>query len=170
MPGDLISVGEIINTWGIRGEVKVWPLTDFPERFKPGAAFRMEKDDRFRTLTVETARFHKNVLLIKFLEIADTNAAGEIKGGILKITRDQLSDLPPDSFYIFEIIGMEVLTTGGVLLGRVKDILTAGGNDIYVVAGEFKDYLIPAVKQVVRKVDSENRRMVIEPMDGLLDL
>lgn len=167
---DLISVGEVINTHGHKGEVRVWPLTDFPERFKKDTVYTYEKNNINRDLTIETSRPHKNFYVIKFREIADMNAAEDLKGGFLKISRDDLMELSADSFYIFEIIGMEVVTDDGIILGAIKDVLQTGSNDLYVVQGEKKEYLIPALKEVVIDIDREKRKMIIKPMEGLLDL
>ncbi|MGE5543928.1 MAG: ribosome maturation factor RimM [Bacillota bacterium] len=166
----LISVGEIINTHGVRGEVRVRPLTDFPERFQKDCRFILDRNGEARMLTVEKVRPYKNVLLVKFREIPDLNTAERIKGGLLKITKDQLAALPEDTFFIFEIIGMEVFTRDGRALGKVKDVISLGANDVYVVAGEFKEYMIPAVKEVVKQVDRQSRMIIIDPPQGLLDL
>lgn len=166
----LISVGEIINTQGNKGEVRVWPLTDFPERFKPGAVLLMEKDGHQRHLTIEKVRTQKNFLVIKFTEITDMPLAEELKTGLLKITNDQLTKLPANTYYIFEIVGMEVRTNDGQVLGKVKDVIQTGSNDVYIVAGKTKDYLIPALKQIVKDVDKENKLITVEPLEGLLDL
>ncbi len=166
----LVSVGQVFNTQGRRGEVRVWPLTDFPERFKPDAVFLLEKAGEARQLTVAGTRPQKKYLVIKFKEISDLNAAEEIKGGLLKVTRDQLVKLPPGTHFVFELIGMEVRTEEGRVLGQVKDIIQTGSNDVYVVAGQAKDYLIPAVKEIVKQIDQMNQRIVIRPLEGLLDL
>jgi len=121
-------------------------------------------------LTIEKIRPQKNLLIIKFKEIPDMNSAEEIKGGVLKITRDELMELPKDTFYIFDIIGMKVETEEGQNLGTIKDIIKTGSNDVYVVAGETKQYLIPALKDIVRSIDKDQKVMVIKPLDGLLDI
>lgn len=165
-----ISIGEITTTQGHRGEVRVLPLTDFPERFTVNACLIMEKAGEIRRLTIEKVRPHKNLLIIKFKEIPDMNSAEEIKGGVLKITKDELRDLPKDTYYIFDIIGMKVETEEGLNLGIIKDVIQTGSNDVYVVAGETKQYLIPALKDIVRSIDKNKKMMVIKPLDGLLDL
>jgi len=166
----LISIGEITTTQGHRGEVRVLPLTDFPERFRVDSCLVMEKAGQTRMLTIEKIRPQKNLLIIKFKEIPDMNSAEEIKGGVLKITRDELMELPKDTFYIFDIIGMKVETEEGQNLGTIKDIIKTGSNDVYVVAGETKQYLIPALKDIVRSIDKDQKVMVIKPLDGLLDI
>lgn len=167
---NLISIGEVTTTQGHRGEVRVRPLTDFPERFKANACLHFEKAGQVRNLTIETVRPQKNMLIVKFKEIPDMNSAEEIKGGVLKISKDELKALPGDTYYIFDIIGMKVETDEGVSLGTISDVLQTGSNDVYVVAGETKQYLIPALKEIVRHIDKNQKIMVIKPLAGLLDL
>lgn len=167
---NLISVGEIINTQGIKGELRVWPLTDFPERFEKDGVFVCEKNGVTSTLTVEQARPHKKFFVIKFKEIIDMNTAEQFVGGVLKVSEGDLVKLPEDTFYIFEITGMEVITDEGLVLGKIKEVLQTGSNDIYVVAGKTKEYLIPAIKEIVKQVDKDNGQIHIKPLEGLLDI
>ena len=166
----LITVGKIVNSQGIKGEVRVWPLTDFPERFKNDSTVLLDINGELRPLTVEHSWKHKNFLVVKFREIIDMNSAKAVKEGLLKVSRDSLQELPRDTFYIFEILGMEVITSGGLTLGRVKDILQTGSNDVYVIEGQEKEYLIPAIREIVKNIDRENRLITVEPIEGLLDL
>ncbi len=166
----LISVGEIINTQGHRGEVRVWPLTDFPERFKANEIIIFEKKGVTGNLTIERVRSQKNYFVIKFKEIVDMNAAEDIVGSILKITPDELMELSDDTYYIFDIIGMEVQTDDGLKLGKIRDVIQTGSNDVYIVKGTEKEYMIPALKEVVRQIDKIGKKIVIKPLDGLLDL
>ncbi len=166
----LITVGEIINSQGIRGEVRVWPLTDFPERFDRNNNMLLDINGELRNLTVEHSWKHKNFLVVKFREITDMNSAEAVKGGLLKVSRESLKELPGDTYYVFEILGMEVITAGGLLLGKVKDVVRTGSNDIYIINGTEKDYMIPAIRDVVKKIDRENRVITVEPMEGLLEL
>ncbi len=167
---DLITVGEIVNTQGNKGEVKVRPLTDFPERYRVNGDLVLDRNGLRRHLTVEKVREHKNFFIVKFREIPDMNSAEEIKGAMLKITRDQLAELPEDTYFIFEIVGMEVQTEDGRSLGRIKEVVQTGSNDVYVVGGKTKDYLIPAVKEIIKNVDKSKRLIVINPLEGLLEL
>jgi len=167
---NLISVGEIVNTHGIKGEVKVRILTDYPERFKKDGVFLLEKNSQISELTVENVKPLKNFLIIKFYEIDDIDHAETFKGELLKIPLNQLKELDKDTYYIFDIIGMEVFTEEGLLLGNVKNIFQTGSNDVYLVAGQSKEYLIPALKQVVKNIDKEAQKITIKPLDGLLDL
>ncbi|MBU7005458.1 ribosome maturation factor RimM [Phosphitispora fastidiosa] len=166
----LITVGKIVNSQGIKGEVRVWPLTDFSERFKDNSTVLLDINGELRPLTVEHSWKHKNFLVVKFREIIDMNSAKSVKEGLLKVSRDSLRELPRDTFYIFEILGMEVVTSEGFPLGRVKDVIQTGSNDVYVIAGQEKEYLIPAIREIVKNIDRENRLITVEPIEGLLDL
>ncbi|WP_418790076.1 ribosome maturation factor RimM [Phosphitispora sp. TUW77] len=169
----LITVGKIINTHGIKGEVRVWPLTDFPERFNANNSVLLdinEMNEELITLTVEHSWKQKNFLVVKFREIGDMNAAQAVKEGLLKVPRESLKELPGDSFYVFEILGMEVITDKGFSLGSVKDVIRTGSNDVYVINGREKEYMIPAVKNIIKKIDRKNRLITVEPIEGLLEL
>lgn len=166
----LISIGEIINTQGHRGEVRVWPLTDFPERFKENKVIMFEKNGVKGSLTIEKVRPQKNYFVMKFKEIEDMNAAEEKVGSVLKINPDQLMELPADTYYIFDIIGMDVLTDEGLELGKVRDVIQTGSNDVYIVKGSEKEYMIPALKEVVKQIDKTGKKILIKLLDGLLDL
>jgi 16S rRNA processing protein RimM len=168
--GVLIAVGEIVNTHGIKGEVKVKSLTDFPERFKSKAVLIWEKDLNSQELTIEKVRSQNEIFLIKFNEVQNIDEALKIKGGLLKISSEQLKKLPADTYYIFELIGMEVQTDDGIILGKIKDIIQTGSNDVYVVNGTKKEYLIPAIRLIVQEIDKSKGTIIIKPMEGLLDL
>ena len=170
MEVELISVGQIVNTQGHKGEVKVLPLSDYPERFKPNSEFLAEKDNVQTKLTVLEVRPHKKCLAIRFKEIPDMDTAENYKGTVLKVDKSQLPELPEGTYYVFDIIGLNVMTEEGVSLGKVKDVVQTGANDVYVVTGQGKDYLIPGLKNVVRSIDQERKLMVIRPLDGLLDI
>lgn len=164
-----ITIGKIVNTQGHRGEVRVYPLTDFPDRFKEMESVVVNSGERHRTLHIERVYFHKRFVIIKFKEIKDMNDAEMLKGGLLQIDRHELVPLPEGSFYIFEIIGLSVYTESGDYLGKVADVLQTGANDVYLVdRDEEGQVLIPALKKVVKKVDLEKGFMLVELPEGLL--
>lgn len=156
-----IRIGKILSTQGNRGALRVLPLTDFPERFQKMTHVQVAINDLLRELNIEDARFHKKYVIIKFKEIQDMNAACDLKGGYLVVTRDELMPLPKDNFYIFDLIGLEVFELDGVRLGIITDIIKTGSNDVYVVETGAKPLLIPALKQVVQEIDLDGRRMVV---------
>jgi 16S rRNA processing protein RimM len=166
------NVGKIVNTHGIRGEVRVISKTDFPEQrykvgntlylFMPGATKPIE-------LTVKTHRTHKNFNLLTFEGVENINEVEKFRDGILKVPESQLGNLEKDEYYYHEIIGCLVATTCGKEIGKVTEILSPGANDVWVIKSPGgKEILIPYIEDVVKKVDVKEKVILIEPMEGLL--
>lgn len=172
MLGKWFNVGKIVNTHGIKGEIRVISKTDFAEeRYAPGNKLYlfMPDIDEPVELTVNSHRVHKNFDLLTFEGYENVNEVEKMKGGILKIREDQLTELEEDEFYFHEIIGCLVFTTKGEEIGKIREILTPGANDVWVVKGKGgKDILIPYIEQIVKKVDVKEKIVLIEPMEGLL--
>ncbi|AFV11248.1 16S rRNA-processing protein RimM [Thermacetogenium phaeum DSM 12270] len=167
---DYITVGEITATFGVRGEVKVIPYTDFPERFEKTRKFFLNKDGLLREVWIERAAIREKDVILKIKGIDTPEEAAEYRRALLQIPPDEVWPLPPDSYYRFQIIGLTVTTADGVALGRVADILETGSNDVYVVRdNEKREYLIPALKDVIKDIDLEKGLMVIQPLPGLLE-
>lgn len=166
------NVGKIVNTHGIKGEVRVVSKTDFGEqRYKPGnKLFLFMPDSEVPVeLVVETHRSHKSFDLLTFKGYGNMNEVEKMKGGILKVPESQLGELEQDEFYFHEIIGCLVFTVKGEEIGKIREILTPGANDVWVIKGKGgKDILIPYIEQVVKKVDVKEKIILIEPMEGLL--
>lgn len=166
------NVGKIVNTHGIKGEVRVVSKTDFAdERYKPGNHLYLFMPDAQEPiqLTVESHRKHKNFDLLTFKGYPNVNDVEPMKGGVLKITEEQQGELEENEFYFHEIIGCLVFTTHGEEIGKIREILTPGANDVWVVKGKGgKDILIPYIEQIVKKVDVKEKIVLIEPMEGLL--
>lgn len=166
------NVGKIVNTHGIKGEIRVIARTDFAEeRFRPGNGLSLFMPDCKEPiqLTIETHRIHKSFHLLTFKGYENVNDVEKFKGGILKIHEGQLTELEEDEYYFHEIIGCDVFTTKGEEIGKIKEILTPGANDVWVIKGKAdKDILIPYIDQVVKKVDIKEKVVLIEPMEGLL--
>lgn len=154
-----VAVGRIGAPWGVRGDVKVLPLTDFPERFRPGAPLWV----RGRRHEVQRSRWSRGLVYLGLSDIDSRNAAGELRGALLEVPEGDLTPLPEGQYYRFQIIGLEVCTPEGSSLGRVAEILSTGSNDVYVVRGGPRELLIPAIEDVVREVDLEGGRLVVEP-------
>ncbi|PGS53733.1 ribosome maturation factor RimM [Bacillus sp. AFS041924] len=167
-----LNVGKIVNTHGVRGEVRVISRTDFPEkRYKKGNKLYLfkEKETTPIELIVTSHRVHKNFDLLTFEGYESLNSVEPLKNGILKITDDQLHKLDKNEYYYHEIIGCVVETIDGEEIGKIKEILSPGANDVWVVQrkGE-KDALIPYIEQIVKEIDVENKKVKIELMEGLL--
>lgn len=167
MQAERIAIGRIVAPQGIKGEVRVLPLTDFPERFLAlKRAFLAAPWDR--EVEVEGVRFHKGMVLLKIRGVDTRNEAEELRNADLRVEAEDLVPLGEGQYYVFQIIGLEVFTEDGQALGRIADVLRTGSNDVYVVRGQ-REYLIPAVKEFVAGIDLRAKTIVIRPIPGLLD-
>ncbi|AEG60065.1 ribosome maturation factor RimM [Desulforamulus ruminis] len=168
MTEQYITVGEIVNTQGIRGEVRVLPTTDYPERFQSTTKILVLLRDQRLEYTIEKVWPHKQFIIVKFAEIPDLNAAEKMKGALLQITRKELVALPKDNYYIFDLVGLKVYEEGREL-GELVQVLKTGANDVYVIKPpEGKDLLLPALKSVVKEIDLERGKMEVKLPDGLI--
>lgn len=167
------NVGKIVNTHGIKGEVRVISKTDFAEeRYKPGNTLYLFMDgcNEPVEVTVNTHRLHKQFHLLQFKERQNLNEVEELKNAIIKVPEEELGELNEGEFYFHEIIGCEVFTEEGELIGKVKEILTPGANDVWVIGRKGKkDALIPYIESVVKHIDVREKKIEIELMEGLID-
>jgi 16S rRNA processing protein RimM len=166
------NVGKIVNTHGIKGEVRVISKTDFPEtRYKKGNSLFFFKDglDNPIELKVKTHRQHKNFDLLSFEGYENINNVEAFRDGLLKVPENQLKGLEKDEYYFHEIIGCTVYTEDGLEVGKVKEILTPGANDVWVVKGNGgKEQLIPYIEDVVKEIKISEKKIIIHPLEGLL--
>ncbi|MFE8695207.1 ribosome maturation factor RimM [Cytobacillus sp. FJAT-53684] len=166
------NVGTIVNTHGIKGEARVVSKTDFAdERYKPGNKLFlfMPNTNTPIELTIKSHRTHKSFDLLIFEGYEDINDIEKMKGGILKISETQLGKLEDNEFYYHEIIGCTVATMNGEEIGKIREILSPGANDVWVIKGKGgKDILIPYIEDVVKKVDVKEKNIIIDPIEGLL--
>lgn len=173
--GKYYTVGKIVNTHGLAGEVRVITISDFKEeRYKPGAVlyyFADPQAEEGKPLTVSSWRTHKQFDLLKFEGHHSIHDVEKYKGGWLKVKEDQRQPLPEGEFYFDEIIGCEVVTEEGQRIGQVVSILTPGANDVWVVQPHKgkKEILIPYIDEIVKEVDPEEKRIKIHVIEGLLD-
>lgn len=167
-----LSVGRLVNTHGIRGEVKVLPSTDFPdERFAPGSHLTLHAPDSSETVEVEvaSAREHKGMYIVKLRGFDNINEVLPYKGWQIKVPVSQRIPLEEGEFYFYEIIGCTVVTEEGEELGRISEILRPGANDVWVVERpQGRPVLIPYIDDVVRDVDVAAKRVTIHLMEGLI--
>lgn len=168
---NMFNVGKVINTHGIRGEVKVLRISDFDDRFQIGGIVYLDKNNgELLKLVIDGHRIHKGYDLLQFEGYHNINDVENFKGFNLKISEEQLTELDENEFYYHEIIGCEVHTTDNQYLGKIKEILSPGANDVWVVKQpKGKDILIPYIEEVVKSVDIEAKNVMIQPMEGLLD-
>jgi 16S rRNA processing protein RimM len=168
----LFNVGKIVNTHGIRGELKILATTDFPEdRFAKGSELLIIPEDGKAPVpvTIETARFQKNIVVAKFKEYHNINDVEKYKGSLLKVSAERLGELEENEFYFHEVVGLEVVTEDGEKLGVVKEILTPGANDVWVVTmPDGKELLLPYIEGVILEVNVPEKRVTVRLMEGLL--
>ncbi len=161
-----ITVGRINGVWGVHGHVKVTPFTSNPERLIEGATLYVRDEPR-RILNVV---YPQDYPCIRFEGFPDRTAAEALRGALIEIDEADLPSLPEGEYYLHDLEGLEVVTVDGTRIGRLKEVLTTGANDVYVIARDTQpDALIPAIPDVVLAVDLESRRMTIDPIPGLLD-
>lgn len=163
---DYLIVGEIVGSFGIKGEVKLHPETEFPERFKPGASVWVGADKT--EYTIEGARTHSPHILLKLKGVNDRDAAERFRRSIVYIPISQAVPLEEGAFYHYQLIGLRVFTDKGQDLGTVAEILITGSNDVFVVKGKMGEVLIPVTKEVIQSISPEEGRIVIVPIEGLI--
>ena len=165
---ELLQVGGIANTHGIKGEVKVFPTTDDPGRFKNLSQVKLYTGNEYIDLEIESIKFFKQLVILKFKGIDDINVIEKYKGNSLWITREQAVTLEQDEYFIADMLGMAVLNKQGEQLGVLKEVLTSEANDVYVVSTkDQKELLLPAIKQCILQVNIEERWMKVHVMEGL---
>jgi 16S rRNA processing protein RimM len=168
----LFNVGKIVNTHGIRGELKILATTDFPEdRFAKGSELLIIPADGKAPIpvTIEMARFQKNMVVAKFKEYHNINDVEKYKGSLLKVSVERQGELEENEFYFHEVVGLEVVTEDDEKLGVVKEILTPGANDVWVVKmPDGKELLLPYIQDVILDVNVRENRVTVRLMEGLL--
>lgn len=161
-----LEIGKIVNTHGLRGDVKIMPWCDDPSVFDELAYVCIGEDE----FEIEKSRVHKNMVILKLDGIDDINTAERYRNKVLTVPREELGDLPEGTYYICDLLGCEVVTADGRVLGKIEDIIKTGSNDVYDVRNaEGVQTLIPVIDEVVKSVDTEGKRIVIEPLKGMLD-
>jgi 16S rRNA processing protein RimM len=163
---EFITIGHILAVWGNKGKIKVKVLTDFPQRFAPSATVFVNQ----QLTTIESVIWQRGKAIIKLSIVCDVEAAQKLIGQLIEIPLHQLQPLPEGQYYHFQLIGLEVWTTRGELLGSITDILNTASNDNYVVKTPEEEVFIPAIEDVVKSIDLVEGRVVIEPIEGLLNL
>jgi 16S rRNA processing protein RimM len=160
-----VAVGRVVRPWGLRGDLKLEPLTDFPEdRFAPDASLWLDGVER----TVEHARSQKGAFYVKLSGIDDATAAEAYRGLLLEVPEASLPPLEEDEYYHHQLIGLRVVTTDGNELGTVTEVLATGGNPVLLVRGAVGEAPLPFIDDVVKKIDLDARLVSVELMEGLL--
>lgn len=164
-----LKIGVITSTHGIRGEVKVFPTTDDPERFGRLKEVYLRGGKEQLELKVQGVKYFKQMVILKFLEFDSINEVEKYRGCELYVSREQAVPLEENEYYIADLLGMSVYTEAGELLGNLRDVIETGANDVYCVNTEkYGEVLIPAIRQCILQVDVEAGRMTVHLLPGLL--
>lgn len=167
---DLLQVGIITTTHGVNGEVKVFPTTDDPARFKKLKQVILDTGREKISLTVTQVRFFKNLVILKFKDYDNINDVEKWKSKGLYVTRENAVKCEEGEYFIADLMGLSVFSDEGEALGELSEVLSTGANDVYVVtkAGE-RDLLLPAIRECILSIDLDARVMKVHVMDGLRD-
>ena len=167
MNEQLMEIGQIVNTYGIKGFLKVVPYTDDITRFEKLNNIYIQTKKSLETVTIEEVKYAKNLVLLKIKGIDNINDAEIYKNCYIKIDRSDAVELPEDSYFIIDLIGIKVYTDEGEALGDVIDVFPTGANDVYVVKNELgKQVLLPAIGDVIKNVDIQNKKMIVHLIEG----
>ena len=166
---DLLKVGVITTTHGVRGEVKVFPTTDDAERFLELEYVLLDTGRELRRLDIKNVRFFKNLVILKFDGIDNINDIEKYKGKDLWIPREEAQELGEDEYYIADLQGLNVVLEDGSEFGTLRDVMETGANDVYIIdSNEHGEVLLPAIKECILDVDLEKNTMTVHLMKGLL--
>lgn len=165
VPDDHVVVGVIIGAWGLRGDVKVQAHSDYPDRFIPGSSVYLDNARR----NILRVHGHKVGYVVGLDGVRDRTSAELLRGKTLTVPASELPGLDDGTFFYFDIIDMAVHTADGDELGRIEEIISAGGNDVYVIRGAGREVLIPAARDYVDEVDVERGVMTVSLPEGYLD-
>ena len=165
---EILEIGQIVGTFGIKGMVKVVPFTDDIKRFNDLKKVYVENKKKKEEYEIEQVSYHKNMVILKFKGIDKIEDAEKLRDSYLKINREDAVPLEENSYFIVDLIGLDVETQEGNLLGKLEDIYNTGSNDIYVVKDELgKQILLPAISDVIKKVDLESKKIIVHLLKGL---
>lgn len=166
---EFLKAGVITSTHGVRGEVKVFPVTGEPERFRNLKKVYLDTGRERMELEIAGVKFFKQFAILKFRGIDNINDIEKYRGCSLWVTRDDAVPLEEDEYYIGDLIGMQVYTEDGMSFGKLKDVMETGANDVYIISTEeHGEVLVPAIHECILDVDVENRSMKIHLLPGLI--
>ena len=166
---EYIEIGQIVNTNGLKGVVKVNPFTDDISKFEDLKYVYIQLKNELKKVKIEQVRYNKNQVLLKLEGIDSIEEAEKYRNFYLKTEKESQEDLGEDTYYIVDLIGLDVYTAKNEYLGKIEDVFPTGSNDVYVVKDNLgKQILIPAIADVVKKVDLKNKKMIINLIPGLI--
>ncbi len=166
---EFLEIGQIVNTFGIKGMVKVKPFTDDIKRFEDLEKVYVEQNKTKKQYEIEDVKYHKDMVLIKFKGIDKVEDAELLRNSYLKINREDEPELEEGTYYIVDLIGLEVYSDEGKLIGKVDDIFNNGSCDIYEIKDELgKQLLLPAISDVIKEINLKEKKIVVHILKGLI--
>lgn len=164
-----LEIGQIVNTFGIKGMVKVKPFTDNIERFSNLEKIYIKNKSGQTEYKIQEVKYHKNMVLVKFEGIKNPEQADLLRNSYLIVDRETEEPLEAGRYYIVDMIGLDVFTDDNEYLGKLEDIYNTGSNDIYVVKNELgKQVLLPAIEDVIKNIDMDNKKVIVHLIPGLV--
>ena len=169
MEKEMLEIGQIVNTFGVKGMIKIVPYTDDVKRFDNLKTIYVVTRNKKTEYEIEEIKYHKNMVLAKLKGVDTMNDAELLKQSSVQIERKDAIHLEKDTYFIVDLIGLKVITDENEELGNIVDIFNTGSNDIYVVKDELgKQILLPAISEVIKSIDIENKKIIVHLMKGLV--
>ena len=164
-----LEIGQIVNTFGIKGFVKVNPFVDNISRFDTLKKVYVKRNKTVKEMEVEEVKYHKNMVLVKFKGVDRVEDAEPLRNAYLEVDRENAIELQEGEYFIADLLGLNVITEEGKILGKLDDIFNTGSNDIYVVKTEDgKQLLLPAISEVIKEINLEENKIVVHLLEGLI--
>ncbi len=163
-----LAVGKVTRAHGLRGEISVTVLTEFPDRFATTEWVYLGNEFEAEPYRLESYRWHKNNILLTLSGVTNRTQAEQLQGQFVQVPIEEAVPLPEGSYYLYQLLGLQVVTTEGEILGPIIDILETGANDVYVVDTNGRKILLPAIPDVVQSIDMTEGQMVVHVIDGLI--
>jgi 16S rRNA processing protein RimM len=165
-----LEIGIITRFQGNKGEVRVKATTDIPDRFLDLDIVYLKRGDELKEMEIEYIRFHKQFVIIKFFDINTIDEAEKLKNYQVLIDESEKYLLPEDNYYVSDLIDCEVYLESGKYLGKLIDVVDTLGADIFLVKGQEKKYMLPASHEMIIEINLENKKIIVDPIPGILDL
>ena len=163
-----LAIGRVVRAHGVRGELSVAVLTDFPERFEVTDWVYVGDEFEAEAYRLEKYRWHKKNVLLTLAGITDRTQAEQLKGQLIQVPLEEAVPLPEGDYYLYQLVGLQVITINDEVLGTVTNIIETGANDVYVVNDGQRELLLPAIPDVVKSVELEKGQIIVELIDGLI--